>query len=283
MSRLQYYYRIATEPTKSGPPRHTYSIGLGMTEPSYYKNVALYRYLLNPYYNATIDDILFEDYFFDKLHYKPFDHFTIHETRPEPTQFYSVMDKQIPVINEKIPFDEWHSIPTDKRKDLDDRNNYLNGEIERRIKSNPLPAIKLDDVNDVFRQMKRGILLDQRLNYFTITWELDNEKKPKGYRLALEKNTRNLDPLLLKENEIFMTYEDCEAAAQAEIAKIEDDIMRAEDEAFYYEVSHLPISEPEKKRLSQLPHSYGFSFRRHENSILFRPSRDSLFFKVIQR
>ena len=118
-----------------------------MTEPSYYKNVALYRYLLNPYYNATIDDVLFEDYFFDKLHYKPFDHFTIHETRPEPTQFYSIMDKQVPVINEKIPFDEWHSIPVDKRKDLDDRNNYLNSEIERRIKSNPLPAIKLDDGN----------------------------------------------------------------------------------------------------------------------------------------
>lgn len=191
-----------------------------MTEPFYYKNVVLYRYLLNPYYNATIDDVLFEDYFFDKLHYKPFDHFTIHETRPEPTQFYSIMDKQVPVINEKIPFDEWHSI----------------------------------------------------------TWELDNEKKPKSYRLALKKNTRNLDPVILKENEVFMTYEECEAAAKAKIAKIEDDLVREADEVFYYEVSRLPISEPEKKRLSQLPHSYGFSFRRHENSILFRPSRD----KVIQ-
>ena len=75
-----------------------------------------------------------------------------------------------------------------------------------------------------------------------------------------------------------MTYEECEAAAKA---KIEDDLVREADEAFYYEVSRLPISEPEKKRLSQLPHTYGFSFRRHENSILFRPSRDSLFFKVI--
>lgn len=217
--------------------------------------------------------------FFEKFHYKPFDYFTICETKPK--QFYSIMNKQVPIIDEKVPFDDWHSIPTNKRKDLDDRNNYLNSEIERRVKSNPLPDIKLDDVNDIFQKIKEGILLDQRLNYFTITLELDDEKKPKNYRLILKKNTRNLNPLILKENEVFMTYEEYETAAQAEIVKIKNDLIREADETFYYEVLHLPISELEKKRLSQLSHSYGFSFRRYENSILFRPNKDSLFFKVV--
>lgn len=58
--RLQYYYTILGKEF----PNYTYSIGFGIVEPSYYKNVSLYRYLLNPYYNATIDNVSFENYFF---------------------------------------------------------------------------------------------------------------------------------------------------------------------------------------------------------------------------